>query len=340
MKKIKTEEAVGWVLCHDLTGIMADGFKGVMFKRGHVVREEDIPGLLDIGKSHIFVWEPGVDEVHEDDAALALAQVMAGPHISYSQPAEGKVGLRAEVKGLFTVDRLALEAINRVGDYTVASLPNKVFVSPGTLLVGCRIVPLTTSQDQVDRALALAREAKPVFRVLPFRPLKVGVLITGTEIYEGRIQDRFAPIMRRILGAYDAEILGFTLCPDDTAVMEREVRAFIDRGADLVVLTGGMSVDPDDVTPTVIRNTGAEVVTHGVPMQPGNMLMMAYLGDVALVGVPGASMKAPNTSLDVFLPRIFAGDKIKKEEIAAYGLGGLCHGCEVCRFPYCYFGKV
>lgn len=340
MKKIRTQEAVGMTICHDLTAIMADGFKGVMFPRGYTVKEEDVNRLLDIGKSHLYVWDPEVDEVHEDEASSTLAEVLAGVNIALSQPVEGKVSLTATCKGLFCVNKEALQKMNEVEDYTVASLPNHVFVQEGTKLVGCRIVPLVTKRERMDEAVAIAKEVSPIFEVKPFKKLKVGVLITGSEIYYGRIQDRFEPILRRILGQYDAEILGFTLCPDDTEFMHDALQEYLAQGAELILLTGGMSVDPDDLTPTVIRESGAEVITHGVPMQPGNMLMIAYVGETALIGVPGASMKAPNTSLDVFLPRVFAGDRITKKEISSYGLGGLCSNCDVCRFPLCYFGRV
>ena len=340
MRKIKVEDAVGEMLCHDMTAILENGFKGVRFKRGHIIREEDIPALLDIGKSHVFVWEPAADEVHEDDAALALAEAVCGDNILYDKkPAEGKVALTAAADGLFCLNSGALKEINGVPDYTVACLPNYTKVTKGQKLCGLRIVPLVTKRENVDKAVRLAKESFPLFSVLTYKSLMCGVVITGSEVYYGRIQDKFAPIMEEKLVDFGAVMLGFTKCPDDLEKIMAAIRDFKDRGADLILLTGGMSVDPDDLTPTAIRLSGAEIVTQGVPMQPGNMLTMAYLGETMLIGVPGASMHSRTTSLEVFLPRVFAGLKITGEEIPGYGEGGLCMGCKECRWPVCYFGR-
>jgi len=338
MKKISVEEAVGHTLCHDMTAILANGFKGVKFKRGHVITEQDIPDLLDIGKAHIFVWDPDADEVHEDDASVLLTEAMCGSGVCYSGPSEGKMQICAARDGLFAVNSSALLAINSVDDYTVATRPKYIRVKDGEKLAGARIVPLVTKRENVDRAVSIAKENFPVLDVLPFKPLKTAVIITGSEVYYGRIQDKFQPIMEKKLADYGAEILGFTKCPDDIDMMLDAVNGYLAKGAELILMTGGMSVDPDDLTPTAIRSTGARLVTQGVPMQPGNMLTMAYLGKTMIIGVPGASMHSPVTSLDVFLPRIFAGLEIKKEDIAAFGEGGFCMGCKVCTYPICHFG--
>lgn len=340
MRKIRVEDAVGETLCHDMTGISSEGIKGVMFKRGHVITESDIPALLNIGKVHIFVWEPDADEVHEDDAALELAEVICGDNVVYDKkPSEGKIQLSSAVDGLFRINREALRKINSVPDYTVACLPNYTRVTKNQKLCGLRIVPLVTKRKNVSAAVEIAKENHPVFEVLPFKALQCGVIITGSEVYYGRIQDKFEPVMRKKLHSFGAELLGVTKCPDDLDMLLGAINSFKIQGAELILLTGGMSVDPDDLTPSAIRQSGAEIITQGVPMQPGNMLTMAYLGDMMLVGVPGASMHSPITSLDVFLPRIFAGLKITKEEIPGYGEGGLCMGCTECRYPICYFGR-
>ena len=224
-------------------------------------------------------------------------------------------------------------------DYTVACLPNHMKVTKGQKLCGLRIVPLVTKRQNVEEAVRLAKENFPLFSVLPYRPIKCGVVITGSEVYYGRIQDKFQPIMERKLAEFGADVLGYIKCPDELQMILDAISEFRTRGAGLILLTGGMSVDPDDLTPTAIRTTGAEIITQGVPMQPGNMLTMAYLGDTMLIGVPGASMHSKTTSLEVFLPRIFAGVKITKEEIPGYGEGGLCMGCAECRWPRCYFGS-
>lgn len=338
MRKLRVQEAVGQVLCHDMTAIMADGFKGVRFKRGHVITEEDIPVLLDMGKEHIFVWEPEADEVHEDDAAAALCRELAGEGVRVTGPSEGKMTVTAGRDGYFLLDREGLKTINAVPDYTVATIRGDIAVKTGAKLAGARIVPLVTKRGNVEAAVSAAKEHFPVLSVLPFRPLKAGVVITGSEIYYGRIQDAFEPILTPKLLSYGAELLGFTKCPDELEKILAAVQSFLDRGAELILLTGGMSVDPDDLTPTAIRRCGGEFVMQGVPMQPGNMLTLAYVGNCALVGVPGASMHSPVTSLDFFLPRIFAGIRITAGEIPQYGEGGLCMGCKSCTFPVCPFG--
>lgn len=338
MRKVRVEEAVGQVLCHDMTAILDTGFKGVKFKRGHVITAEDIPAMLDMGKGHVFVWEPEADEVHEDDAAIALTDAMTGENITVSGPSEGKMQLNAAIDGLFVLDREALKAINAVPDYTVACVPGFSPVSKGQKLCGARIVPLVTRRENVEKAVAIAKEHAPVMTVLPYKTLKVGVVITGSEVYYGRIQDAFEPILTKKLAKFGAIQLGYTKCPDDLGMIKNAINDFLARGAELILLTGGMSVDPDDLTPTAIRDTGAELITQGFPMQPGNMLTIAYLGNTALVGVPGASMHSPVTSLEVFLPRIFAGLRIEKEEVATYGEGGFCMGCKDCSWPRCYFG--
>ena len=340
MKKIRVEDAIGQTLCHDMTGILSGGKKGVLFKRGHVITREDIPALLDIGKSHIFVWDESADEVHEDDAALICAAAVCGGGISHDvEAAEGKVTFRAERHGLFYIDRDALLKINSIGDYTIACLPHLTDVAAGQKLGGIRIVPLVTARETVDSAVSIAKSAAPVFSVLPYKPLKCGVIITGSEVFYGRIEDKFEPVMRKKLDKFGAEILDVVKSPDDIGAILERIENLERRGAELILLTGGMSVDPDDITPMAIRECGAEVITQGMPMQPGNMLLIAKKGTMMLIGVPGASMHSPVTSLDVFLPQIFAGLSITRNEILRMGEGGFCQACEVCTYPRCYFGR-
>lgn len=338
MRKIRVQDAVGQELCHDMTAILESGFKGVKFKRGHIITQEDIPVILDIGKEHVYVWEPGSDEVHEDDAAIALTNALCGENLTISGPSEGKMQVNSACDGLFVLNSAALREINGVPDYTVACLPGYMPVSAGQKLCGARIVPLVTKRVNVERAVRIARENFPVMSVLPYKGLRTGVVITGTEVYTGRIKDAFEPILTKKLEKFGAVQLGYTKCPDDMDMILAAVRDFMDRGAQLILLTGGMSVDPDDLTPGAIRAVGGRFVTQGYPMQPGNMLTVAYKDDTVLIGVPGASMHSPVTSLDVFLPRVFAGVEIKAEDVASFGEGGFCMGCKTCTWPSCYFG--
>ena len=339
MRKIKVEDAVGHALCHDMTGILPDGKKGVVFRRGHVVRAVDIPAMLDIGKNHIFAWEPGKD-VHENECALACAEAARGLNVSHdTDPSEGKVLFYAQTRGLFRVNSDALRKINCVENYTITCLPDCTEVTEGQKLGGVRIIPLVTARANVKAAVAAARDGAPVFSVLPFAPLKCGVVITGSEVYYGRIQDKFEPIMRRKLSHFGADILGVTKVPDDLDVILQAVADFESQGAQLILLTGGMSVDPDDLTAEAIRLCSGQVITQGVPMQPGNMLTIAVKGGLTIIGVPGASMHSPVTSLDVFLPRVFAGVPITADDIPGLGAGGFCSACAECTYPRCYFGR-
>ncbi len=337
MKKIRVEDAVGMALCHDITA-MRDGFKGAAFKRGHVITREDIPALLDLGKRTVFVWEENAGEIHEEDAALRMAAMAPVEGAHYTAPSEGKVLLMADKRGMFRVDTALLQQINSIGDITISTLPDHYPVEPGARLASMRIVPLVTKEEQILRAEQLCADKK-LLDLRPYREKKLGVIITGSEIYSGRIKDKFEPVVRAKMKQYPAQILGVTICDDDLDMITSEAKKFLDRGADFLIFTGGMSVDPDDLTPTAIRTLGADIVTHGVPSQPGNMTLVAYLGKTAILGVPGAAISLPTTIFDVLLPQIFAGDRITKADLIRLGDGGLCQLCKSCHFPNCTFGR-
>lgn len=337
MKKIRVEDAVGMTLCHDLTE-MRDGFKGAAFRRGHVITPEDIPHMLDIGKRTVFVWEENAGEIHEEDAALRMAAMAPVPGAHYTPPAEGKVLLLADAPGLFRVDTDLLRKINTIGDLTISTLPDHYPVSPGMRLASMRIVPLVTQEAQIREAEALCA-GKKLLDLLPFRPLTAGIIITGSEIYHGRIQDKFEAVARKKLAAYPGRILGAAVCDDDLDMLTGAARGFLDQGADFLIFSGGMSVDPDDLTPSAIRYLGCDVISHGVPSQPGNMTLVAYLGDIPVLGVPGAAISLPTTIFDVLLPQLYAGIRFTGDDLIALGDGGLCQLCPVCHFPNCTFGR-
>ena len=337
MKKIRVQDAVGMELCHDITE-MNDDFKGVAFKRGHIIRESDIPHMLRIGKQHIFVWEENAGEIHEDECAARMAAMAPVEGAHYTPPAEGKVLLFADRRGMFRVNRKLLNRINSIGDITICTLPDHYPVEAGDRLASMRIVPLVTGEEQIIEAEALCAEEK-LLDLRPYQPRKVGVIITGSEIYHGRREDKFAPVIRAKLKQYPGEILGICVCDDDVEGIVDAARKLLENGADFLIFTGGMSVDPDDLTPTAIRQLGADIISHGVPSQPGNMTLIAYLGDIPILGVPGAAIKLPTTVFDVLLPQIFAGDKITREELIGLGDGGLCQMCRVCHWPNCTFGR-
>ncbi len=337
MKKIRVEEAIGMELCHDITE-MRDGFKGAVFHRGHVIREEDIPKLLDVGKRMVFVWEENAGELHEEDCARRMAAMAPVEGAEYTEPSEGKVLLMARERGLFRVDRELLRELNSIGDITISTLPDHYPVEVGARLASMRIVPLVTKESQIIQAESLCRDRK-LLELLPYQNKKIGVIVTGSEVYTGRIKDKFEPVVRAKMTKFPAEILGVTICDDDLDMIVSAARAHLEQGADFLIFTGGMSVDPDDLTPTAVRLLGADIVTHGVPAQPGNMTLLAYLGDIPVLGVPGAAISLPTTIFDVLLPQIFAGQKITKEELIGLGDGGLCQMCKTCHWPNCSFGR-
>lgn len=337
MKKVKVQDAIGMTLCHDITA-MVDGFKGAAFKRGHVVTQEDIPRLLDIGKQHVFIWEENAGEIHEEDAARRLSQMTAVDGAHYGSISEGKIQLFADQDGMFRVDKALLAAVNRIGDITITTLPDHYPVKAGDRLASMRIVPLVTEERQIAEAEALCA-GKQLYDLRPFKPLKVGIIITGSEIYHGRIKDKFERVARAKLAHYPAEILGVHVCDDELDMIVGAGRALLAEGAELLIFSGGMSVDPDDLTPSAIREMGAEIISYGVPSQPGNMTLVAYLDQAALLGVPGAAISRPTTMFDVLLPQIFCGDPLTKDDLIRLGEGGLCQMCDNCHFPNCTFGR-
>ena len=337
MKKVKVEDAVGMTLCHDITA-MRDGFKGAQFKRGHVIEQADIPMLLDIGKRTVFIWEEQAGEIHEEDAALRMAAMAPVEGAHYTGPSEGKMQLMADCRGMFRVDVELQRQLNSIGDITITSLPDHYPVEAGARLASMRIVPLVTREEQIIRAEEFCR-GKKLFDLRPYQPKKAGVIITGSEVYSGRIQDKFEPVVRAKLTQYPAELLGVSICDDELDMILSAARSYLEQGADLLIFTGGMSVDPDDLTPSAVRVLGAEVVSHGVPAQPGNMTLVAYLGQTAILGIPGAAISMPTTMFDVLLPQVFTGVPLTREDLVRLGDGGLCQQCKSCHFPNCTFGR-
>ncbi|MBR4197002.1 MAG: molybdopterin-binding protein [Synergistaceae bacterium] len=337
MRKVKTENALGLELCHDVTA-MRDGFKGAAFKRGHVITQDDIPELLRLGKKHVFIWESESGEIHEDDAALRLAEICRTEGTHFTGPSEGKIVMTADICGLFTVDTELLRAVNSVDDVTISTLPNHYPVSKNSRLASMRIIPLVTHESNIIMAENICREKK-LISLLPYKPMKAGIIITGSEIYHGLICDKFEAVARRKLENYPCEILGVTLCDDDPGMLDSAITSYMTQNADIVIMSGGMSVDPDDLTPSAIAHTGAEIVSYGVPSQPGNMTMLAYLNDTAIIGVPGAAIMMPVTVFDVLLPQIFTGLKFTRDDLIRLADGGLCQLCAECRYPNCTFGR-
>lgn len=342
MKEIRTEDAVGHVLCHDITQIIKDKKKGVVFSKGHIVKEEDIPVLLSVGKEHLFVWEKQPGILHENEAAEILYKICAGSNMHGSDIKEGKIELIADCDGLLKIRRDALLAVNSLGEMMIASRHGDFAIHKGDKIAGTRVIPLVIEQSKMDRAVEAAGP-EPIFSVLPFHPRKVAVVTTGSEIQKGLIKDTFTPVLQGKLAEYSCEMIGQTKPGDDRTQITQDILTFARNGADMILCSGGMSVDPDDRTPGAIKDTGADIVTYGAPVLPGAMLLLAYLNmedrKIPVVGLPGCVMYAKRTIFDLVLPRLLADDRITAAEIAGYGEGGLCLNCPVCTFPNCGFGK-
>lgn len=342
MKEIKTENAVGHVLCHDITQIIKDEKKGVLFKKGHIVKEEDIPLLLSVGKEHLYVWEKQEGILHENEAAEILYRICADSHMHGSDIKEGKIELIANCDGLLKIRRDALVAVNSLGEMMIASRHGDFPVKKGDKIAGTRIIPLVIEKEKMDRAVEAAGN-EPVFSLLPFHTKKAGIVTTGSEVQKGLIKDTFTPVLKGKLFEYNVQVIGQTLPGDDRQTITSDILHLIEEGADLILCSGGMSVDPDDRTPGAIKDTGADIVTYGAPVLPGAMLLLAYYHKdgktIPVIGLPGCVMYARRTVFDLILPRIMADDPVCAEEICAYGEGGLCLNCDVCTFPACGFGK-
>ena len=338
MKKIKTTEAVGYVLQHDITEIIPGEFKGRAFKKGHIITEGDIPHLLRLGKDHIFVFELGEDKIHENEGAMILGKLGQGENISLGDEVkEGKINFNSSIDGILKVDSEKLFELSMLGEISFATLPNNIPVKKGELVGGARIIPLVIEKEKMDRAKDLIKE--PILNVRPYKKYKVGIITTGNEVFYGRIEDKFGPVILEKLKPYNSEIIGQALCPDDKEVIKEKAREFLDKGATMIIFTGGMSVDPDDMTPTSIIELGGELISYGAPVLPGSMFLLSYLGDIPMMGLPGCVMFAKKTVFDLVLGRVVTGEKLTKADIMRYATGGLCQSCEVCHYPNCTFGK-
>ncbi len=339
-RTIPVEEAVGMVLPHDITEIRPGEFKGPAFRKGHVIREEDIPHLKRLGKEHIYVLEMDPGELHEDEAALRLARAVAGEGVVFSEEVrEGKVTFLAAREGLFKVDVEALYRINLLGEIALTTRHGNFWVKKGEKLAGGRAIPLVVKEDLIVEVERLAAESPGILRVLPRKMSRAGLVITGNEVYYGRIKDAFAPVMIPKLQSYGLEVLGPVFVPDDRARIKEAISGMLEEGAEVVLVTGGMSVDPDDVTRAAISDLNPDPLTYGAPVLPGNMFLVAYLESRAILGVPACGMYHGVTILDLVLPRVITGEILTRKELAALGHGGYCLHCKECRFPICPFGR-
>ncbi|MDD6570985.1 MAG: molybdopterin-binding protein [Thermoflexaceae bacterium] len=342
MKLVRTEDAVGQVLCHDITQIIPGVVKDAVFRKGHIVTKEDIPVLLSVGKEHLYVWEKKEGILHEDEAAAILRDICINEGMSASEPKEGKIEIKAMADGLLKINTEKLNAVNALGEMMIATVHGNFPVKTGDKIAATRIIPLVIEEEKMQAAKKAAGN-EPLLSILPFHHAKVGIVTTGSEVFKGRIEDAFGPAIRKKLAEYDTEVTGQRICDDSQEEIVSAIKAFIEEGVDMVLCTGGMSVDPDDRTPGAIKASGARVISYGAPVLPGAMFLLAYYDNhgktVPVLGLPGCVMYARRTIFDLVLPRVLAGEILKAEDLSGYGEGGLCLNCEVCHFPNCGFGK-
>lgn len=339
MKLIDTRNAVGHVLCHDLTQIIPGVAKDARFRKGHIVAEADIPVLLSMGKDHLYVWEKAEGMLHEDEAAERLRALCQNANMHPTPVKEGKIELVADVDGLFRVDAARLYAVNSVDEIMVATRHTNTAVRRGDKLAGTRVIPLVVAEARLREAEAAAGGA-PLLELLPYVRKTAAIVTTGSEVFYGRIEDKFTPVVERKLAGFGISMVYRAKAPDDRAQIVAAIGAARAAGAELIVCTGGMSVDPDDQTPGAIKAAGARVVSYGAPVLPGAMFLLGYFEDgTPVMGLPGCVMYAGATVFDLVLPRVAAGVPVSKADLAGMGHGGLCLGCSECRYPVCPFGK-
>ena len=337
---IPVEASVGTILAHDITEIRPGQFKGPAFRKGHIVRDEDVPHLRRIGKEHLYVLrlEPG--EVHEDDAALRLATAFAGEGVCFDpHPSEGKIHLKAAHRGLLKINVDALTRINLISDISCSARHTHTVMEEGDIIAGVRAIPLVIDEEPLQMGEKIAIDAGGIFSVRPFLHPSTGLVITGNEVFSGLIEDKFAPIIRKKLEFFDCGIMGIEFAPDNRDRIAMEIRKFLGNGAEMIVVAGGMSVDPDDMTRLAIADAGAEDIVYGAPVLPGAMFLYGRFGDIPILGLPACVLFYRATVLDLILPRVLAGERITREDLAALAHGGLCLNCATCRYPVCPFGK-
>ena len=339
MKLVKTQDAVGHVLCHDMTQIIPGVTKDARFRKGHVVTEEDIPVLLSMGKENLYIWEKVPGMLHEDEAAQRLRAICQGENMHPTAVKEGKIELIADCDGLFQVDVDRLRQVNQMDELMIATRHTNTPVKKGDKLAGTRVIPLVIREEKVAAAERAAGDT-PLLAVLPYKLRTAGVVTTGSEVSKGLIQDQFTPVVADKLARCGIQVTVHHLPGDDREAITAAVLDCREKGVDLILCTGGMSVDPDDRTPGAIRDAGVEVVSYGAPVLPGAMFLMGYFPDgTPVMGLPGCVMYAKATIFDLLLPRVAAGVAIDRATISDMGHGGLCLGCGECRYPICPFGK-
>lgn len=338
---IPVEDAVGKEAVHDMTGIVPGESKGPITKAGETLDVGDVCRLQRIGKFNIYDGSslPGDEWVHENDAVKAFAERMAGSGITYDpNPEEGKINFFADQPGMLSIDLDALSRFNLSPDVMLATRHDGALMPKGKGVAGTRAIPLYISRDKFSRALTALGDG-PVLEIKPLRAAKVGILVTGTEVFQGLIDDKFIPIISSKVIKLGCEVAKTDIVPDDRTMITNAATGMLDAGCDLIITTAGMSVDPDDVTRAGLVDAGLNDDLYGVPMLPGTMTLVGKMRTADVIGVPACALFYKTTAFDVVLPRILAGQPFKRKDLAKLGEGGFCMNCKTCSFPKCPFGK-
>ncbi|MTI69065.1 MAG: molybdopterin-binding protein [Firmicutes bacterium] len=340
MKKIKVENAIGTILAHDLTKIVPGKFKGARFKKGHIITKDDIEVLKDMGKNHIYSFVLNENSLHENESAITMGKAAIGKGVYTTKPSEGKVNIKAQKRGLLKINKKVLERVNNIDLLMLATLHNNTIVEKDQTVAATRIIPLVIEKEKIERFKNICKYEDSIVSVKPMYNLKTGIIVTGSEVYYGRIKDKFGDILKNKIDTYQSEYVGIKYAPDDPKLISKAMLELIDMGAEVILASGGMSVDADDVTPLAIRDISTEVISYGSPVLPGSMFMVAYRNDVTILGIPGCGMYHKVTVFDVIYPRVLAKEKLSKQDITSLAYGGLCMKCEICNYPICPLGKM
>lgn len=339
ISRVKVEEAVGMTLAHDVTKVVRGGFKGPAFRRGHTIKQEDIPEFLNIGKEHVFIMDLDDGQVHEEEAAYRIARAVMGAGLVQSKPKEGRINLTTAFAGLLKVNVATLDSINSLGDIIVATAHNDTVCKEGARVAGMRIIPLSIHEERLARMEQIARDGQPVISVRPLKLTRIGLIVTGNEVFKGRIKDEFTPVMRRKIEALGCSVHEHVIVPDDADVIAQAILTAQAKGCEVIICCSGMSVDPDDLTPEGIRRSGAQVRFYGLPVLSGAMSLYAKLGQTHILGVPACAMHAPTSAFDRLFPILLTDEELSYQETRKMGHGGLCLKCEKCAYPVCPFCK-
>lgn len=339
MIKLSIEKAVGKPLAHDITRIIPGKSKGPAFKKGHILTANDLPVLSDMGKRSVYVFDPDKGYIHEDNAAKVLAEAFQKKWFTLEGPSEGRFNIKAQINGLFKININLLTFINQTETIICSTIHQNTVCCKGMTVAATRIIPVAIEESEFWPIVEEIRDKGPLLRLLPFSRKQVGVVVTGEEVFSGRVKDYSLDILSPKVKPLGGKIISHQICPDKKEAISRVIRQMAKDGCDVIITTGGLSVDADDVTLDGIVSSGAKVVSYGSPILPGAMFALAYIGDIPILGIPAAFFYYKTTILDIFLPRAMSGDTITREEIVSLGHGGLCLNCSKCRYPICPFGK-